>query len=85
MDNHVAITAQIDLATSATIDRLAELRGISSAQFAAEAIQRVAESEADFAAFLKKGADSIARGDYLSHEDFVVKLQEWKRTRVRSR
>lgn len=40
----------------------------------AEAIRRVAETETDLATFLKKGADGIARGDVVPHEQVMAEL-----------
>jgi predicted transcriptional regulator len=68
------ITAQIDSETMAIVDSLAAAKGITGAQFAAEAIRRVAESEADYRAFLQVGIDAADRGDVVPHEDVMAEL-----------
>ena len=71
-----SITAEVDAATLAIVDTLATSRGISSAQFAAEAIRRMAESEADFRAFVQVGIDAVERGDVVPHEQVMAQLDE---------
>ncbi len=83
MNKPVSITTEVDAETLAMVERLAVARGISREAFAAEAIRRAAEGEADFTAFLQAGVDSILTGDYREHDDFMSDLRTWRETRVR--
>lgn len=83
MNAPTSITAPLDAATLALVEELAAARGMSRDAFAAEAIRRVAESEADFAAFLKVGEDQIARGEYVEHDTLLANLRRWRDSRVR--
>jgi len=74
MNKPASITAQVDAATLAIVEELARLRGESIEQFAAEAIQRVAESEADFRAFIQVGIDAADRGEMIPHEQVMAEL-----------
>ena len=69
-----AITASVDEATLALVDKVANAQGRSRADFAAEAIRRVAESEADFLAFVQVGIDAADRGDLIPHEEVMAEL-----------
>lgn len=68
------ITASVDAETLAIVDQLARERGISIAEYAAEAVRRVAESEADFQAFIQVGIDAADRGDLIPHEEVMAEL-----------
>ena len=68
------ITASIDAETLAIVEQLAEERGITSADYAAEAVRRIAESEADFRAFIQVGIDAADRGDLIPHEEVMAEL-----------
>jgi len=70
MTMHVEVEAE----TRVIVDRVAQRRGISSQQFAAEAIRRAAESDDDFDAFLQVGIDAIERGDVVPHEQVMAEL-----------
>ncbi len=74
MNALTSITAEIDSETMAIVDSLAAAKGMTGAQFAAEAIRRVAESEADYRAFIQVGIDAADRGDVVSHEDVMAEL-----------
>lgn len=74
MNAPAKITASLDAETLALVDRLALARGISGAEFAAEAIRRVAESEADYAAFVQVGIDELDRGEGIPHEQVMAEL-----------
>lgn len=74
MNAHLAITAPLDADTRAMVDRVAARKGMSSAEYAAEAIRRVAESDSDFDAFLQVGIDAADRGDIIPHEDVMAEL-----------
>lgn len=71
-----SITAPIDPTTLAMVNTLANARGIAAEEFAAEAIRRVAESEADFRAFLQAGVDAADRGELVPHEQVMAELDE---------
>lgn len=71
-----SITAQIDSETMAIVDSLAASKGLTGSQFAAEAIRRVAESEADYRAFIQVGIDAADRGDVVSHEVVMAELDQ---------
>ena len=71
-----SITAQIDSETMAIVDSLAASKGMTGSQFAAEAIRRVAESEADYRAFIQVGIDAADRGDVVSHEVVMAELDQ---------
>ena len=75
------ITAEIDAATLAIVEALATKKGISAAAFAAEAIQRVAESEADFDAFIQAGIDSADRGELIEQDT----MEAWFEERIAAR
>jgi len=70
-----SITAAVDAETLALIDRVAGTRGQSREAFAAEALRRVAEHEADFADFIQAGIDSAHRGELIPHEDVMSELR----------
>lgn len=70
-----AIIAALDPETIAIVDRVARLRGQSREAFAAEAIQRVAEHEEDFAAFIQAGIDSADRGELIPHDVVMSELK----------
>jgi predicted transcriptional regulator len=70
------LTAQLDTATRAMVDRLAAQRGVTPEAFAAEAIQRVAESDADFLAFVQVGIDAADRGELIPHEEVMAELDK---------
>ncbi|MFD1787304.1 CopG family ribbon-helix-helix protein [Sphingomonas floccifaciens] len=68
------ITAALDAETFSIVERLAGEQGRSVEDFAAEAIRRVAESEADYRAFLQVGIDALDRGEFVTHEEVMAKL-----------
>ena len=74
MNAPARIIAEVDAETLAIVDRLASARGISGADFVSEAVRRVAESEADFAAFIQEGIDSADRGELIDQADVVAEL-----------
>ena len=69
-----SITAHVDDATFAIVERLAKIRGLSGEEFAAEAIRRVAESEEDYRAFIQVGVDAVRRGEVVPQEEVVAEL-----------
>jgi len=68
------VTASVDAETLAIVDQLARERGITVAEYAAEAVCRVAESEADFRAISQVGIDAVDRGDVIPHEAVMAEL-----------
>lgn len=74
MKAFASITAELDAETMAIVNGLAAARGVTGAEFAAEAIRRVAESEADHQAFIQAGIDAADRGDVVSHEVVMAEL-----------
>ncbi len=76
MSAPLRITAELDTDTMAIVDSLAASKGITGAEFAAEAIRRVAESEADYRAFIQVGIDAADRGDVVPHEQVMAELDQ---------
>lgn len=74
MNKPTRITAEVDPETLAMVEQLARQQGQSTAEFAAEAIRRVAESETDYRAFLQEGIDAIHRGDVIPHAEVMAEL-----------
>ncbi|MBR7710227.1 hypothetical protein KCP91_12440 [Microvirga sp. SRT01] len=70
------ITAEVPAETASLVEELARSRGITGAEFVAEAVQRVAEHEAEFRAFVQEGVDAADRGDVVPHADVMIKLDE---------
>ncbi|MEG3181520.1 CopG family ribbon-helix-helix protein [Sphingomonas sp. LT1P40] len=75
MSKTAVITARVDPDTLNLVDRLASAQGRSRADFAAEAIRRVAESDADLMAFIQVGIDSADRGELVPHEVVMAELE----------
>lgn len=84
MNKLATITAEIGTDALAILDERARARGISSAEFAAVAIRRVAEGESDLNTFVKMGEASIARGGDVKHDDFMAQLRTWRETSIRA-
>lgn len=74
MNAFTLITAELDADTMAIVDSLAAAKGMTRPQFAAEAIRRVAESEADYRAFIQVGIDAADRGDVVPHDQVMAEL-----------
>ena len=75
------ITAQLDEHTRAAVSDLARWRGMTEAEYAAEAIRRVAESEGDYRAFIQEGIDAADRGDLIPQAE----IERWFEERVAAR
>ena len=71
------ITARLDPETLALVDRVSKAQGRSRSWFAAQAIKRAAEAEAEYQAFVQVGIDAIERGDFVEHEVVMATLDEW--------
>ena len=74
MSKSSVITARVDSDTLALVDQVAKSQGRSRAWFVARAVQRAAESEADFMAFVQVGLDDIAAGRIIPHEEMLTLL-----------
>ena len=70
------ITAELDAGTMKLVEELARARGITGAAFAAEAIRRVAEYQADERAFIQVGIDAADRGELISQEAMEAWFEE---------
>jgi predicted transcriptional regulator len=69
------ITARVDDETLALVDRVAKAQGRSRAWFVSQAVQRVAETESDFMAFIQEGIDAADRGEVVPHEEVMDMLE----------
>ncbi|MGP7795703.1 hypothetical protein [Sphingomonas sp. CLY1604] len=76
MNAPASITAPLDPATLAMVEDLAKARGISGEQFAAEAIRKVAEHDAELRAFIQDGIDSIDREGGISQDEMEAWIEE---------
>jgi predicted transcriptional regulator len=74
MNEHRRITTALDAETIALVEEVARKRGLSSDAYAAEAIRRVVESDADFDAFVQVGLNEAARGEVVPHEEVMAEL-----------
>ena len=83
MNQPATITADLDAPTAAIVHDIAAAWGMSEADLVREAVRRLAEQERDLASFLRVGADQIARGEFVEHEEFVENLRRWRKERVR--
>ncbi len=75
MNKPAFITAPIDAETLALVEQLAEARGRSVEDYVAEAVQRVAESDADLRAFIQVGINAADRGELVPHEQVMAELE----------
>jgi predicted transcriptional regulator len=71
------ITTRLDPETLALVDRLSKAQGRSRSWFAAQAIKRAAEAEAEYQAFVQVGIDSADRGELVPHEEVMAMLDGW--------
>ena len=78
------ITARLDPETLALVDRVSKAQGRSRSWFAAQAIKRAAEAEAEYQAFVQEGIDSADQGELVPHEE-VEKLIDEMIARHRAR
>src|SRR3546814_4019772 len=74
MSKSAVITARVDPETLALIDKLVAAQGRSRAWFVAKAVQRAAEAEADFLAFVQEGIDAADRGELIPHEEVLAEI-----------
>jgi predicted transcriptional regulator len=71
---HTALAASLDESLRTTLDALAAERGLSSEEYAAEAIRRAVETDQDFRAFIQVGIDAADCGDLIPHEQVMAEL-----------
>ena len=83
MSKTAVITARVDEATLQSLDALAESQERTRAWLVTKAIQRYVKEETEFRAFIKQGEDAIDRGDYLTHEEMIADIKNWKLGRKR--
>ena len=76
MSKSAVITARLDESVMTLVDQIAKANGRSRSWFVAQAVQRVAESEAEFLAFVQEGEDAIARGEFHSHAEIIAELDQ---------
>ena len=81
MSKTSVITARLDPETMALVDKVAKSHGRSRAWFAAYAIQRIAESEADFMAFVQVGIDAADRGDLIPQDEVFERVRARREAR----
>ena len=82
MSKSAVITARLDAETLALVDRIASAQGRSRSWFAAEAIRHVAETEADFMAFVQTGIDSADRSELTPQDRVFADLRVRRAQRV---
>ena len=70
------ITTRLDTETLALVDRVAKAQGRSRSWFAAQAIKRAAEEEAEYLAFVQIGIESADRGELIPHEAVMAELDQ---------
>lgn len=69
------VTARLDEALLANLDRLATASERSRAWLVAKAVERFVRDELADADFLQAGDDDFAHADILDHEDFIASLR----------
>ena len=70
------ITTRLDPETLALVDKVSKAQGRSRSWFAAQAIKRAAEAEAEYQAFVQEGVDAIERGEFVEHEVVENMMEE---------
>lgn len=81
MSKTSVITTRLDAETLASVDRIAAAQGRSRAWFAAEAIRRTVEAEAEFEAFVQAGIDSADRGELMGQDQVFEDLKTRRQQR----
>lgn len=74
MSKSAVITARVDPAVAALVDKVAAAHGRSRSWFAARAIARAAEQEAAFAALIQEAIDELDRGNGVPHDVAMADL-----------
>jgi predicted transcriptional regulator len=75
MTEQGSITATLDEATFALVSKLAAEQGLTNEEFTAAVVRRFVSEENALREFLQQGEDDFARGDFLTHEEFVAHLR----------
>ena len=70
------ITTRLDPETLALVDRVSKAQGRSRSWFAAQAIKRAAEAEAEYQAFIQVGIDAADRGELVPHDEVEKIIDE---------
>lgn len=73
MSKQHVITARVDEATLAGLNRLVEHHDRSRAWLVAKAVERYVKEETEFFAFVQEGEDSIDGGEFYTQEQ----MEEW--------
>ncbi|MDP1026783.1 hypothetical protein Q5H91_06140 [Sphingomonas sp. KR1UV-12] len=85
MNAFASITAPLDAATLALVEERARERGITGAEFAAEAIREAVERDDVFAAAIRAEVDEadaqIERGEFYTQEQIEAWLEDRKHSR----
>jgi predicted transcriptional regulator len=76
MTKPVVISARIDEATAALLDKVAAAQGRSRAWLVANAVKRMAEEEAAFLDFVQKGVDDFEAGRVHTQEEVEAWIAE---------
>jgi predicted transcriptional regulator len=71
------ITTRLDPETLALVDRVSKAQGRSRSWFAAKAIKRAAEAEAELQAFIQEGIVSAANDPLIDGDVVLAKLDRW--------
>ena len=75
------ITASLDPALRAGLDVIAAERGLTSADYAAEAIRRAVQRDLDDRAFVQEGIDAADRGELIPQAE----MERWFEARIAER
>lgn len=75
--NSSVITTRVDAETMELVDRISKAHGRSRSWFAAQAIKRAAEAEAELLAFIQEGVDSADGGELVAGEEMLATLDGW--------
>lgn len=76
MNKTNVITTRVDAETFALVDQVARASGRTRASFAADAIRRAAQGEAEFLTFVQEGIDDLDAGRTVPHEQVMAMLDE---------
>ena len=71
------ITTRVDAETIELVDRISKAHGRSRSWFAAQAIKRAAEAEAELLAFIQEGIDSVDRDELIDGDQVLATLDDW--------
>jgi len=77
-----SVTVDLDTETAARVAKAAAEQGITEAEFAAEAIRRDVQSDADLLAFIQVGIDAADRGALTPQADVFENLRRRRQQRA---